>query len=584
MKLLRFKGVKIFIFILIFLVLPIGLYLYNILSEYSVQLDASAFPDRIMVGETFDIKVSIRNDSKDSLNNVQLTFNIPDGVVLANGGASNISRVRVGEIGSEEDREEIVKFIALPIEPNSIMDETATIGRKLGVQMFYEIDGLTASFKREESVAIQVENLPLQLDVKAPDQILAGQEFEILANYKSLGAGVAPDFKASIDYPSVFTKTDSSPKADFTENSWLISGLQSGEEKTISLKGSADLPDNSELSMTVKAVIKILDKEYLILSRGIRIPIAPSPLSLKIYINDDKANAYRPGDLLNYTLIYKNNSDVSLANISIKVKLTGQMYDFSSLNSNNASFNFLNKTLTWNSTTLPGLQTLEPSSSGSVAFSINLLGNYPIKRLNDKNFMIKADARIESPTVPRLVSASKTINSAVLESKIAGNIFLESKALYRDADSFILNSGSLPPKVGEAIDFTIHLFLTNYSTDMMNVEARARAEDGVVFTGVVKSNGVELPTIDSESGEIVWRLAKLYATTGITGDKPEAIFQVRVTPTDKYVGNYMPILGEIRLTAKDDFTGSDFMATFPSLTTQLSLDPSIKDGEGKVVR
>ncbi len=596
-KLSKFKKPALFALIALILALPLASFLYYRSAKSSIEFEASALINRVKAGEEFDLKIAVKNNSTNPLEKIDLVFNLPEGIVLANGDKSKIQRMRIDNIGEGGEHEQIVKFIALPLAVSSITEiapavpegvepdspiEAPVTEREMQVSISYAIGSLTANFMQTRTVKVEVEDLPFQLSLEAPRQILAGETFEVVASYKYSGEVESPEIKLVIDYPSAFTKTQSTPKSDFVENAWLIQKLSNGETGKVSLKGSTDLPEDSKLSMTARLLIKVSGKDYPILARSIEIPIGSSPLSLDVFLNGDK-KAYKPGETLNYTIIYKNNTDVALANIKVSAKLTGAMYDFGTLQSNNAGFLGSTKTITWDTTTLPGLAILEPAASGSVTFSINLLTAYPIKRLNDKNFTVKVDARIESPTVPALISASRTINLSTLTTKIAGNVTVDAKALYRDADSLILNNGSLPPRVGQPTEFTIHWVLTNFSTDVTSVEVRAKLEDGVAYTNKVKGNITELPIYDKETREVVWKINKIFATTGITGERLDVVFQVRATPGSGMIGNYMPLLGETRVKAMDEFTGEEINTIDPPLTTYLTDDPTVIEGQGKVV-
>lgn len=573
--------------------IPIALYLYGALTRSAVEFEAAPLIDKVKVGEMFDVKVNIKNGSTSDITNVQLVLNLPDGVISAEGDRNKLQSISLPNIGAG-GHEEIVRLIALPLSITPVSGEVSASGaegplpgvsteRKIGLSLSYSIGNLTATFQQEKEVTMRVDNLSYELDAKIPEKVLSNQEFAVEVSYKYSGNVEPPDAKLSIDYPEVFRKTGSAPQSNSGENSWTIGKLKNGDTGKVSLSGAVDLPDDSILTMTAKILITIMGRDYALIAKSISIPIAPSPLSLKVFAGDNPKQVFRPGDTINYTLIYKNSTNVPMQNISISAKLAGQMYDFGTLAVNNAVFDSRTKTVSWSMSTLPGLSRLDAGVNGSVAFSIKLLSAYPIRRLNDKNFTAKVDARIESPTVPALVDATKTVNSAALENKIAGNITLEAKAFFRDADSQILNTGSLPPKIDQSTDFTIHWLLTNYSTDMKNVEVRAKMEDGVVFTGAVKANTTSLPTVDEEAGEIVWKLGKVFATTGITGEKPEAIFQIKATPSmPSLFGNYMPLLSETTIKATDDFTGLDVGYSAPALTTRLEADKTVGENDGKV--
>lgn len=575
LKLKREFKISPFVLILGVLALPVFFFLYSKLAVSAIELEAVSLSDRVKVSETFDIKVDIRNGSKNTLHGVELTTRIPDSAALVNGDGSKITRMSLGDIGPGGSNEEIFKAVALPGKGSD---------GKFLFSVKYSQGSVTSIFEKTQAVTVNIGEVPLALELDYPKEVLSNEEFELSIGYKYSGEDSLHDLKIELDYPSVFSKTSSFPVVAQNEKEWAVNEIRRGDEGKISLKGRINLPDNSTFNMKARVLARILGKDYPIATSEAVIGIIPSPLAFSIYLNEDPKASYKPGDTLNYTLIYKNNTDIPLENASVKAKLTGQMYDFPSLTASNANFDQLTKTISWNSSTLDGLRQISPASTGSIAFTIKLQGKYPIRRLNDKNFTIKVDASIESSTVPQSASAIKTSNLATLENKIAGMITLSPEVLFRDAESLILNTGSLPPRVGQATDFTVHWKLVNFSTDVRNFEARAKLEEGVIFTNVVKGNGTEMPSFDKASNEVIWKINRIFATTGVTGESPEVIFQVRATPKDEHFGNYMPLVKEVKITALDEFTGLDMSAVSPAIDTILAEDTTVKEGEGKVTR
>lgn len=576
---LKYKRPAFIAALLAIIALPVLSYFYYRASDSSIEFAAAAFASNVKPGEEIDIRVYIKNNSKNPLQKIDLIFNLPEGIASESGARDKIQRKRLGDIGPGGEHEEIATFIALPV---ALEGNGSSEKREIQASIGYALGNLTANFVKSQAVEVEVENFPLEFNVIAPEEVVAGTEFEVVADYKHFGEVESPEMKLIMDYPAAFKKTGSAPKPDSGENAWVIKPLSTGEAGKITLKGNVDLSEGEKLSMTARLIIKIAGKDYAVFTKPININVGESPLSLELKLEDDKLS-YRPGETINYKISYQNNTDIPLENIKASLRLTGEMYDFASLQATGAMFTNATKTVVWDSASVPALSKLDPLSAGELRLSLKLIGNYPIKKLNDKNFSVRAEARIESPTVLSGVSAAKTVNSTSLNTKIAGNIVVEAKALYRDADSLILNAGSLPPKVGAPTEFTIHWVLTNYATDVTNVEVRAKLEPGVVFTDEVKGNTAALPQYDKDSNEVRWQLDKVFATTGITGEKLEVIFQVRATPASNMIGSYMPLLGETKVEASDDFTGFQIVNIDPPLTTRLEDDASVQENQGKVI-
>ena len=540
----------------------IGFYFWSAASSGGIDIQANTEGTNV-IGEPFDFKVNFSNNSNNILNDLKLTLEVPENIIIIDGEGKKIVQRVAGNIDIGAVHQETFKVMATPSGDSS---------RKFTVSLSYVPGTIAAHFEKSKTFDIPIEPLETDLSLNVPEKVFSGEEFDIKADYKAKKPENSPKLSFRIIYPENFTKTSEELKeTDPTSG-------------TFRAKGKVNFPDDASFEVEAQLIVNLMGKDYMVAEHVSKVLISPSPLSLKININGSTDFIAHPGDTLNYNLIYKNNTQVALQDVLIKIKLSGEMLDFSSVDSRNAKFNLSAKTITWDSSQFNELTLLNAGDEKSVGFSIKLRSGYLIKKLNDKNFSVKAEANIESPTVPFLVSADKTINSASLVTKVGGQIQVEAKALFRDAISGILNKGPWPPRVGTGTQYTIHWLLTNYASDVREIEVRAALEDGVVFTGVIKSNTTTPPEVDEESGQIIWKIDRLVATTGITGEKPEAIFQVEATPTPEKRGNYMPLLSATEVKAMDEFANATISGIDTGLDTRLVDDPTVSEGQGLIVQ
>jgi hypothetical protein len=556
-----------------------GFYLYNNASARGISLNAEV-PSSVKIGESFDVKVNISNDSRSVLNHIRIGLNLPASVVMADGGTERVVTKEVSDMQIGQAYQEVFRVVAIP-DASQTRDFSVTVNYSSGL--------LIADFEKTKAISVNVEDMGLDLTVTSPEKILSGEEFEIMVAYSRNDLNVendigTPDMNLQLEYPPTFVQTYSDKKpVSSNGNVWALGSLKNGDKGKLVLRGRVDLPDETAFEIKAKLVSKFMGSDYAIVSGYSDGVISPSPLSLKVSL-DGGYLAVRPGDTLNYVLTYKNNTEVALQNVVLRAKLVGTMFDIPTLVGNNAGFNGVNNTLSWDPSMFNELALLQPGAGGNMNFSIKVKNNYSIRKLNDKNFLLRVDARIESPTVPYLVSADKTVNLATLTTKVAGQISVRATGYFRDAASGILNAGSFPPKVDATTDFTIHLALTNFSTDVKEIEVRASIEDGVVFTNNIKSNITAVPEVNGESGEIVWKIDRLMATSGILSDAPEAIFQIKATPRPNKLGLYMPLLSITQVKAVDEFTGLQLTGSSDAVTTQFPADKTVAEGMGIVIQ
>lgn len=570
----------------------IAIYLYSILGTNDIALSITSLDSKVVVGAPFDISVSVKNISRDELANAKLSLSLPTGLVFADNPNLRIHTVNLEKIPGNGNHEEVYRVVAIPTTNVNIVAPVATLS--------YSRESVKGTFEQKGTLPLEIADLGLDLRLTGPAEITSNEPFTLKAVYGRSDVYTTeteniPVLKLQFNYPSLLNPTYVVPKPQdgiiaakkLDARTFTLGTLMPGDSGEVHLKGSVDLPEGSNFKITANILINILGRDYVLMSREFSTVLSASPLSVSIYAvandepNEESAKAvFSAGDEVNYLLVYKNRSEIAFQEVALKVKLTGVMFDFSSMSVEGGSWDLGAKTVSWNKFNTPGFESLPPGGSGKVNFKVKLTETYPIRRLNDKNFMVYAEGRIESPTVVNKVSATKTSSPFMLENKVSGQIKVDSIGFFRDAPSFILNNGPWPPRVGEATEFTIHWVLTNYSTDVTNIDVRAQLPDGYEFTGITKSNVSTMPQFDADKREVYWKLDELYATQGVTSESPEAIFQVRATPMN--VGDYMPILGQTIVTATDTFTGLQINSGDEAITSRLPDDSSIKEDEGKV--
>ena len=569
---------KVFVIIssLTFLVLVGGaIYLwYEARGVRGLDIDLIV-PAEISVGIPFNLEVDISNDSKNILKEAQLMIELPEHMVfLGSSPDKTVDSKNLGNLGVGSLTQESYRLLSLAGE-NTIKEIKATVT--------YLPAALGSRFEKSSSVTFSVLESSLTLDMSLPQKVFSGERFEVTVAYKNNTGEDLNNLKLKVIYPPAFTFREATLRPDFGNNSWDLGDLRSNSEGELVVAGELTGPDDAFFEFGATLEADFLGQSYAVAEKAATIAIEPSPLSLAIGLNNDSAFIAHLGDELNYVINFLNNTDVGLRDAVIKAKLTGAMFDLTSLNTN-AYLSTVNNTLVWNTSNTPSLSVLAPGASGSVDFKLRVKNNYPITRLSDKNFTLKAEVEIESPTVPYNVAAQKTVSVVTLETKVGGKIGIDAKAFFRDAPSGILNRGPWPMKVGQATQFTIHWLVSNASTDVKNVEVKAFLGGNVMFTGVVKSTGASEPTYNERTQEVSWMIPNVPAGKGIINPPLETIFQVEATPGVNQVGSQMTLIQRTNARAEDDFTGEILTAEDIEITSARLDDPTVTGEQGIVIQ
>lgn len=553
-----------------------GYFVYTAIFSRGVSLTINLPEGEARPGVPFTVETVLENISGKTIQDVRVSLNLPEEIVFAKSSAGQKVITReVGVIGNGSITKETFELIAVG-RPQTIT--------QLSGRVIYKTGSLGSEFEVGEEADVSLGEPAVKIDLEAPRKVFSGERFDLNIGYLNMTEAAVGPVRIELEYPDGFNFVSASETLGGAKhNLFTVGEVAAGEKGTLMVTGTVVGPADSFFSVGVKAVMGVYGVDYTVSEQTASISVQPSPLALSIHLNDDALTAARPGDVLSYVLFYENNTSIGLEDVVITARLSGTMYDFGSL-TGNGSFNSARRTITWNASNNRALTLLPPGASGTVSFSIKTLTNYPITRINDKDFELLAEAFIESSTVPEGVQAETTIGVAESIIKVAGKIAVDAQARFRDAEAGFVNEGPWPPIAEMPTQYTVRWALTNYATDVDEVEVSAFLGAGVRFTGNVKSNVAAAPQYNERTQEVVWKAGRVAATRGVVGAPVEAVFQIEAIPSAIMAGTFAPLMGETHLTATDAFTGEKLSASDGTLTTDLTDDSTITRGEGKVIK
>ncbi len=515
-----------------------GYYLSQYLKTRDFVFEATA-PDKVLAGRPFEIKIIIENKSKNTMRDSLIDIQIPEGVAgLGKYGDRQVIEENIGTLESGDSYENSFSL--------AILDTNEPI-KKIDVYFSYLPPNLSTKFEKKQTIEIFSDQPAVGLNLGAPQKVFSGEQLEITASYKNFSDYNFSKVRLKMAYPPAFKFKGASPAPTSSNNIW-VSPMPSGIENNVSIKGNIIGPDDTFFDVNAKIFIELEDKEYQLVEKTANLGIASSPLSLSIVSNNDPNFTAFPGDTVSYAVSYGNNTEDNLQDAIIKVKVSGAMFDFASYRGN-GFFDSNSNTVVWNASQEPGLKNLSQGAKGSVFFSFKTKSIYPIKKLSDKNFYLKAEGEISSPTVPYYISSDKTVGVNSAETKIGGRTEIDAYAEYN-------KKGPYPPQVNKSTRYLVHWVIKNYATDKKDIKIRAVLQSGATWTGAAAANidTDGLPTYNERTQEVSWNIGRVIANKGVLGKPIETTFEVEIAPSISQVGGLLPILSAVQLTATDEFT------------------------------
>jgi len=556
--------IGLFIIILI-IVLIFGYFLYQPKPpQISIEFQK---PDEVLAGQSFDLGVVVYNNSDKTIQNANLSILIPEGFAFVeNDPNQKMVKVNIGDIAPSSFHKETFKIIAF--------SDTLSL-KKINAELDYKIEGSKIAFQGSASTDLNIGQSLFDVFVSSPEKVFSSENFKITINYENKSKENLNDLFLKVDYPATFKFVDANPKPTSESNLWSLANVNSNQKGQIEITGSLVGQEGQNSNFKINILKNISGKKYSLVSKDYNITLSKSNLSLNVILNNDYNYIASPGETLFYVFKYKNNSNTPLENIVLKANFIGEMFDFQTAQTN-GYFDSLTNTFVWNAASIPSLSLLGPGQSGEISLRIKLKDKFPISNENNKNFVLKVNATIESPTVPSDVSSEKTIASYEAENKVRGNVVIDAFGLYRDPVWKILNKGPYPPKVNQPTQYTIHWKIQNYANDISNVKISSFILPGTIYTGVFKSNIDIKPDYNKDSGLFSVSIPFIPANRGVINDPIEIVFQVENIPSINQIDKDITLLSQTKFEAQNEFTGENISLSMPEVKTDLINDPTIK--------
>lgn len=542
-------------------------------SKKDVKLKISG-PVETVSGEEIEFNVESTNNSKMALDNAALTFQCPE----YNETIEGISFVKEESVGGIEIGETKINKFKCRI----IGEEHQT--KKVQARLSYKPKKLSSRFENSAEAGITVSSFPLSAEIESPPQVLSGAKMDFLITYKNTGKNPFSNLRIKLNYPSDFSFSSSEPPASEFSDTWDERELKAGGQGEIKISGILKGSENETKRFEVLWGA-VEDNNFIRYeSKKLTIRISSAPLILSQTLNRSSNYIANAGDILDYEISYKNNTDIGLKELILKARLEGRMYDFATLKADKATLDQANRIITWSAASNPDFLLLNSGQEGKVNFSVRLKDRFPIENSDDKNFSVKLTLDLETPTVPFGFAEGKLSASSQLETKIDTRLVINAKGYYHDTTSGIANQGPIPPKVGETTFYTLHWELLNISNNAKNVQVKATLPQGVDWTSRISVSHKEQGfSYNSRTKQIVWDIGDLPATVGVALPVYRAVFQVSITPSANQVGGFPQLIGETMVTGADEFTGVSLTGTDSAISTDLPDDPTIGTEGGRVV-
>lgn len=540
-------------------------------SESGVKLEIEG-PNQVSVGDEVIYKLKYSNTTKLDLNNMAFKFTYPDNSVVLKDGAlvkELTETFTLDQLSPGQSAEKEFKAFLVGDRGNI---KTAK------AELSYRAEDLRTVFEKNTSIATTIISLPVSLTLSAPPNSVPGQVLNYVLDYRNEFSEDIYDLKFEFDYPDGFSIQKSTPSPNEGNYIWTVPVLRKGNGGRISIIGPLNGKEGETKSVSV-ALKRKIGGQYINYEKTETSSVVANPLlGAEILVNDSSDYSAFAGDDLNYVIKYSNNSNYNLVGVNLTIKLEGDMYDISSLDTKGGYYDNSNGTILWNASTVSDFSNLAPNKNGQTSFRIKLNNSISSGATGSKNLFVRVSARLSTPNVPAGVGGDDIFAESSLVTKISTQPTLKQSVYYNDPA--FGSSGPFPLEVGKETSLTVHWQITNPGNDMSGVKISGILPAGVNWKNIISvGSGQPEPIFNKNTSEVVWNLGVLPQGIGVTGPKYEASFQVTVKPTTNQAGSTVLLIKDSKLSGADTFTGQKIIVTTRDITTD---DLADRPGEGVV--
>lgn len=522
-------------------------------SDKRVRLEIAG-ESQVSAGEEISYTLTYRNDNLVALKNAKITVEVPQALIdssldILGQTKSEVREYELPELGPRSKGEIIIK--------GRLIGEISSI-HTMKVTLNYMPTILTSSFDSKTEFATTIADSPVIVDIQAPLQGVGGEIVNYVITVNNKSDNDLKDLELQLEYPETFAFTSSTlTAAGNSKNIFTIPSIRSKSSYEIIVTGT--LGGNQKEIKIIKAKIgESRQGVFTLYSSSQKSTTLGSPyVNLTQRVNTNIASA---GDSLEYTITFRNNTQVRIGEGALRVQLDSKLLDLTRLSARGADFDASTNTIIWRANAVPQLKTFGPNEQGEVSFRVPIKRTIPIDNFQDVNYVIKTNATFESDEVPTTLGVNKIIQGNSSEVKLSTKLIPKASISYVSKDSSIINTGPIPLKVAQITTFSVSLEIQNLTNDVSGVSFRTTLPDNVNWTGKTISTHGNI-SYNERTKEVVWNVDKVPANTGLLRPLYRAVFQISINPAINQVGQIPQLLSGINYTGKDDFTGIDLSGT-----------------------
>lgn len=544
-------GVKLFFISVLLLVVSLSYTAYRVMSERNTVSSANidvvlSLKPYVEGGEVVPLTIEIQNRNLLELQNSSVTVSYKKGFSSQNESEEIHERIEIGNIEKNEVKRE---------EKNIQLFGGEAEAKDVIVKFEYKVAGSNAVFSKVVSVSTIIKTPSVSVHLDGPTTLSQGQVGTYTVNVKNNTSTTTTPFVVSVTVPPSFKIESTDPKLTGKDVFWNIDQLKIGESKQISITGYFSSTNSTEKT-TIHTTVGISSNNSknitTVYASDLKdITISVSPIKLALASNEGSSGYLKYGDRTAFVLTYKNVSDKTIRNLEMDVHITGTAPVINSITDDGSGYyDSIKQIISWNKSTLPNLEVLQPGEEGSVRFYVPIIS----KGIN------LPDLKINITSVADLIAPKDTTASLSRSWIVKGTASLNAWTAYKISP--FENTGPVPPKANTETSYTLHMIASAQNT---LEDSKVSFVLPIYTTWKNVFTASQNITYDEKSKTVIWDIGEIQSGKIVTAD-----IQVVVSPSQSHVGKAPPITGGIVFEGLEKDSNSIIKTSISPLNTNIS--------------
>ncbi len=545
----------------------------NWVSSTNVDIEVSG-PTEISSGGELLLEVVVTNRNQAALQDVRLLGEYPEGTRSPAKPSEPLPRsvAAIGPLASGESSAQTVRAIIFG-------EKGSTQLVKLVVE--YRLPGSGAIFDRTKSYPVKINSSPVSLNFSVPETTNAGDEITLVAELLSGSESPVTNLVLVANYPPGFNFKKSTPAPTSGNGFWRLGDLAPGAKREVRITGVLAGEDEETKSFRLTTGLEDPATEgttSLVYGSLFKlVTLRRTAVALDFVLNGSRGETLlaTSNESLRGDFGFLNNLAEEIRNASLEVEFSGAGLNRGGVSVPEGFYDSSRNRIVWTKKDKPALAALAPGGGGNVSFGFSGDALVPTPG-GEPRIDLVLRFRGERITADGPEEVNLTLERTV---KFKSLLQLSAKIVHGSGP--FLERGSLPPRAGSKITYTVVWSVANSPSAVAEARVRARLPTYVSWLGQI-SPADEAVTYDEASGEVVWNLGLVEAGRGFSTSPRQMAFQIEFTPSLSQVGSTPDLISEAVLTGTDRFTGAVLESKKPALNTFLLQEPSFHSGDERV--